>query len=48
MVEVHGLGKRAATDRPVPALGPPDHDVAGNYPIPRYADGFPQQLLPTI
>src|SRR5271163_4840374 len=48
VVEVDGFGDRAATNRPVLALGPSDHDVAGNHPILGYADGFPQQRLAAV
>src|SRR5271168_1840295 len=47
-VEVDGLGKRAATNRPVLALGPSDHDVAGDHPVLGHADGRPQEWLAAV
>src|SRR5262249_19052899 len=47
-VEVDELGKRTTTKRPVLALGPPDHDVAGDQPVLGHADGRAQRLLATV
>src|SRR5262249_40356738 len=46
--EVDCLSERAATDRPMLAPGPTEHDMPGEDPIVGYADGIWQQLLAPV
>lgn len=48
MVDVDGACHQAPSQRSVPAYRPADHDVAGEHPVVRHANGFPNERLSPI